>query len=225
MMNDAGKYSADEYVRLGQMMGDAGYAKEAILAFTQAQDKIAKLPPDQQTASRPLIERSLFGAAEAYYIAKQYPEAIQAVTELLAKFPQSGLYYDAKFLQGEAFRDAGQLQNAVAALSDVFKFASDPRLINRATMTLADIQVKNNDLLDAFASYQRVALLTDRNNPEFRPIIEDAMFKSVELGFQLGRYKDVIETCDDYILLFSQGQHIQTIRRLRGESEMKAVGQ
>jgi tetratricopeptide (TPR) repeat protein len=225
MMNDAGKYSADEYVRLGQMMGDAGYAKEAIQAFAQAQDKISKLPQDQQAASRSLIERSLYGAAQAYFNAKQYPEAIQAVTELLAEFPKSGLYYDAKFLQGEAFRDAGQLQNAVAALSDVFKFASDPRLINRATMTLAEIQVKNNDLLDAFASYQRVALLTDRNNQEYRPIIEDAMFKSVELGFQLGRYKDVIETCDDYILLFSQGQHIETIRRLRGESVLKSAGQ
>jgi tetratricopeptide (TPR) repeat protein len=223
MMDNAATYSAEEYVRLGQMMGDAGYAKEAIEAFSQAQSKINALPTDQQTAARPMIERALYGIAQAYATAKQYPEAIQAVDELLTKYPQSGLFYDAKFLQGEAFRDSDQLQSAVTALSDVFRYASDPKLINRATMTLAEIQMKNGDMVDAFASLQRVALLGDRNNPEYRPIIEEAMIKSVELGAQLARHKDVIETCDDYIALFPQGKHIETIRRLRGEAILKSA--
>jgi len=223
MMNDAGKYSAEEYVRLGQMMGDAGYAKEAIQAFTEAQRKIAQLPEDQKEAAKPVIERALFGVAQAYVTSKQYAEAIQAVDELLTKYPKSGLFYDAKFLQGEAYRDSDQLNNAVSALSDVFRYASDSKLINRATMTLAEIQVKNGDLVDALASYQRLAMLGDRNNPEFRPVIEEAMIKGIELATQLNRHKEVIESCDDYILIFPQGKNIETVRRLRGEAVLKSV--
>jgi len=223
MMGNSQTYAPDEFVRLGQMMGEAGYSKEAIRAFSEAQTKISTLPADQQTAMRPVIERSLFGIAQSYYKAQQYTDAIRAVDELMAKYPQSGLFYEAKFLQGEAYRDAGQLANAVTALSEVFRYATDSALINRATLTLAEVQVKNGDLVDALASYQRIALLTDRTKPEFRPMIEDAMVKSIELGNQLNRYKEVIENCDDYIQVFPQGEHIEMIRKLRGEAMLKSA--
>lgn len=223
MMATPDQYAADEYVRLGQMMGDAGYAKEAIEAFNQAQGKIMKLPEAEQANSRPLIERSLFGIAQAYYKAGQFIEAIQAVNELLTRYPQSGLFYEAKFLQGEAFRDNNQLADAVTALSDVFRFASDPALINRANRTLADIQTKNGDLMDALATWQRMALLSDRTKAENLPMIEEALARSVELATQLERHKEVIESADDYMELFPQGPNIETIRRLRGEAVLKSA--
>ena len=224
MMSQSDRYQADEFVRLGQMMGDAGYAKEAIRAFQEVQKKIDAMPMDQQTTSRALIERSLFGIAQAYYKAGQFNEAIQSVTELLAKYPQSGLFYEAKFLQGEAFRDAGQHANAVAALSDVFRFASDPNLINRATLTLAQVQRRHGELVEALASYQRLALLSDRTKAENRPMIEDAMLASVEVAGELNRHQDVIDTSDDYIGLFPQGKYIETIRSMRNNAILKSAG-
>ena len=224
MMGMPDQYAADEYVRLGQMMGDAGYAKEAIEAFNQAQGKIARLPEAEQANARPLLERSLFGIAQAYYKAGQFPEAIQAVSDLMARYPQSGLFYEAKFLQGEALRDSGRLPDAVIALSDVFRFASDPALINRANRTLADIQTRNGDLVDALATWQRMALLSDRSKPENLPMIEEALFRSIELATQLERHKEVIESADDYLALFPQGPNIVTVRRLRGESVLKSAG-
>ncbi len=223
MMATPDQYAADEYVRLGQMMGDAGYAKEAIEAFNQAQVKITRLPEAEQANNRPLIERSLFGIAQAYYKAGQFSEAIQAVNELLTRYPQSGLFYEAKFLQGEAFRDNNQLADAVTALSDVFRFASDAALINRANRTLADIQTKNGDLMDALATWQRMALLSDRSKAENLPMIEEALARSVEIATQLERHKEVIESADDYLELFPQGPNIETIRRLRGEAVLKSA--
>lgn len=223
MMATPDQYAADEYVRLGQMMGDAGYAKEAIEAFNQAQIKITRLPEAEQANNRPLIERSLFGIAQAYYKAGQFPEAIQAVNELLTRYPQSGLFYEAKFLQGEAFRDNNQLADAVTALSDVFRFASDAALINRANRTLADIQTRNGDLMDALATWQRMALLSDRTKSENLPMIEEALARSVELATQLERHKEVIESADDYMALFPQGPNIETVRRLRGEAVLKSA--
>ena len=223
MMENAQIYPPEDFVRLGQMMGEAGYAKEAIQAFQEVQRKVGRLPQEQQDASRPLIERSLFGIAQAYYKAGQYPEAVQSVEELMTRYPQSGLFYEAKFLQGEAFRDDGKHQQAVAALSDVFRFATDSALINRATLTLADIQRKHGDLVSALASYQRLALLSDRTRTDLRPMIEDALFASIEIAAELNRHKDVIENCDEYIQLFPQGKKITDVRRLRGEAILKSA--
>jgi len=223
MMENTQIYPPEDFVRLGQMMGDAGYSKEAIQAFQEVQRKVGRLPQEEQEKSRPLIERSLFGIAQAYYKAGQFAESIQSVDELMTRYPQSGLFYEAKFLQGEAYRDAGQHQNAVAALSDVFRFATDSALINRATLALAEIQRKHGDLVSALASYQRLALLSDRTRTDLRPMIEDALFASVEIAAQLERHKDVIENCDEYIQLFPQGKNIETIRRLRGEAILKSA--
>jgi len=218
MMENTAIYPADEFVRLGQLMLDAGFATEAIEAFKVVQNKVGQLPEDQQTAQRPLLERSLFGIAQSYYATNQYTEAIQAVDELMTRYPQSGLFYEAKFLQGEAYRDAGQYNNAVTALSDVFRYASDAALINRANQTLAEVQRLNGDLVEALASYQRIALLTDRTSTENLGLIEVSMFASVEIAGELKKYDQVILACDDYMKLFPQGTYIENVRKLRGEA-------
>jgi len=223
MMTESERYRAGEFVRLGQLMLNAEYSKEAIEAYQEVQNKVARLPEEEQEESRPLIERSLYGIARSYYAAKQYIESIQAVDELMAKYPQSGLFYEAKFLQGEAYRDAGQYANAVKALSDVFRYATDSELINRATLTLADIQRQNGDLVDALASYQRIALLADRTRTDTLPVIEGAMFSSIQLASELQRWEDVIINCEDYMKLFPKGQYREQVRKLRGEAVLKAA--
>lgn len=223
MMRETDRFQADEFVRLGLMMGEAGYAKEAIRAFQETQRKISALPQERQDASRPLIERSLFGIAQAFYRAEQYNEAIQAAEDLLTRFPQSGLFYDAKFLQGEAYREAGRHQEAVAALSDVFRFAQDSDLINRATLTLAEVQRRHGDLVEALASYQRLALLTDRTRADLRPLIEDSLLASIEIAGQLERHGVVIENADEYLQMFPQGRYLETVRRARADAILKSA--
>lgn len=223
MMNDSPRYKAEEFIRLGQLMLDAGYSTEAIEAYQEVQKKVAALPAAEQEASRPLIERSLIGIARSYYAAKKYPETIKAVQELMTRYPKSGLFYDAMFLQGEAYRDDGQLANAVNALSEVFRFATEPALITRATFTLGEIQRKNGDLTDALASYQRIALLSDRTKPENLANIETAIIISIEIAAELGRHPDVISNCDDYMKLFPQGKSIEQVRRMRGEAVLKSA--
>jgi len=223
MMHDSARYQPEEFVRLGAMMSDAAYAEQAIRAFREAQSKIASLPADQQESSRPVIERSLFGIARAYQTSGQHAEAVKAIDDLLNRFPKSGLYYDAKFLQGEAYRDSAKYPAAVQALSDVFKYASDSALINRATMTLAEIQRKHGDKTEALASYQRVALLTDRTKPDDRSFIEDALLASVEVAMELGRFRDVITNADEYETLFPDGRYKEAIRSARRDAVMKSA--
>jgi tetratricopeptide (TPR) repeat protein len=218
MMSESARFQPEEFIRLGIMMGDAGYAREAISAFSEVQKKVQALPAAEQEAKRPLIERALFGGAQAYYKAERYEEAIQTAQELLTRYPQSGLFYEAKFIECEAYRDLGRNQEAVTALNDVINFATDSALINRATVTLAGIQRNHGELTEALASYQRLALLADRNDPANLPLIESAFLASVEIAAELQRYQDVIANADDYAELFPQGQHIETIRAKRREA-------
>lgn len=221
MMKETDRYGADEFIRLGLMMGDAGFAKEAIRAFQEVQLKVSRLPADQQEGSRVLLERSLYGSAQAFRKSGQNKEAIEAANELLTRFPKSGLFYDAKFLQGEAYRDNGQFHEAVEALSDVFRYASNPELINQATLTLAEVQRSNGELVEALASYQRLALLTDRTKADLRPMIEDSLVKSIEIAKGLDRWQVVLDSADEYIDLFPKGEQLEAVRKARSEAVLK----
>ncbi len=224
MMSESARFQPDEFVRLGLMMGDAGYAGEAIRAFNEVQHKIGQMPMQQQETMRPLIERALFGSAQAYQKAGQFPQAVKAADELLTRYPQSGLFYEAKFIQGEAYRDSGQFAEAVNALSDVFRFATDSALINRATITLAGVQRQHGDLNEALASYLRLALLADRTQTQLRPMIEEALLAGVEIASELNRYDVVIENADEYLGLFPQGRFLDVIRSARADAIMKSAG-
>lgn len=223
MMNESDRYQAEEFIRLGVMMGDAGYANEAIRAFQEVQKKVGALPEDAKEKQRPLIERSLFGSAQAFFKANQFEDAIRSAQELLTRYPQSGLFYETKFIECEGYRALGRHQEAVLALNDVIRFASDSVLINRATVMLAGIQRQHGELNEALASYQRIALLVDRNKPENRPVIEDAFFASAEIAAELGRHADVVTNADDYAQLFPQGQYLEQIRSLRREALLKSA--
>ena len=214
MLTGGGQYTADQFVRIGQMMLDGGQYPEAIKAF----EKI-----ETMTEERTLLERSLYGLGRALYETKQYTEAIKALESMLERYPKSGLFYGSKFMLGEAYRETQRLDDAVKALSDVFRSSSDPMLINRASMALGAIQILQGDKMGALASYQRVALLTDTSKPEFRPLVEESLVKAIDLAMELGRYQDVQDSCDQYLKDFPAGDKIEVVRKAKADAKLKAA--
>ncbi|HMP72438.1 MAG TPA: tetratricopeptide repeat protein [Kiritimatiellia bacterium] len=229
MVADAERYSPNEFLRIGQLMIDNGFANEAIKAFDQ-------VPRD---GDRSLVERALFGVARAHQAAgikavgegrqaeavASFDRAIAAVDDMLEKFPRSGLFFEAKFLIGEAHRDAGRFHEAVEALRDVFNFGQDQAQLDRATMALAAVQRGHGDLVGALASYQRLVLLSDPSKPDLRPKIEEAAVASVEIARELSRWQTVVDAADQYLNIFPQGQHVAAMRRARGEAILRLAEQ
>jgi len=214
MLTGGGQYTADQFVRIGQMMLDGGQHAEAVKAFVKI---------ETMTEERTMLERSLYGLGRAHYALKEYPEAIKALESLMERYPKSGLFYDAKFMLGEAYRETQRLDDAFKALSDVFRSASDAMLINRASLALGAIQIQQGDKTGALASYQRVALLTDVSKPEFRPLVEESLVKSIELAMELGRYQDVQDSCDQYLKDFPAGANIEAVRKAKADARLKAA--
>jgi len=47
--------------------------------------------------------------------------------------------------------------------------------------------------------------------------------ESIDLGMELERYPDVLDSCEQYMAAFPEGSRIEDARRLRGEARMKAA--
>lgn len=222
MMANAASYKPDEFTRIGQLMIDAKLYEQAIQAFRFVMQNPKIVQTKDLPESRALLERSLFGLGRAHFEMKQYNQAIAALDQLMKDYPKSGLFYEAKFLMGESYGELGQVGEASLALGDIFRFAGDQELINRASMKLAHIQLKAGDKTGALASYQRIALLSDPNKPEQRPLIEEAIRLGLPIAMELGRFKDALESCDQYLKLFPTSEKVGEIRRIRAEANLKA---
>ena len=215
MLTGGGSYSPDKFARIGQLMLDAKQYPEAIKAFGRA--------VKSTTEDRNILEMSYYGLGRAYYEEKDYLNSINALENLMAKYPRSGLFYEAKFTLGNAYRQVGSLSNAVTALSDVFRYADKPTLINKASYDLGMIQKELGQKEAALASFLRVALLADPNDPELRPLIEKSLLEAIALAVELGKYQDAVDACDQYMKLFPTGSGLEAVRKYKADLKMKIM--
>ena len=216
MLANSKAYSADEFTRIGQLMLDAKLYPEAVKAFTHVRGS---------TEERALLERALFGLGSAYYAQKDYPNAVEALEEMMQRYPKSGLFYDAKFTLGRAYRETGRLDDAVKAMTDVFKFADTPVLLNQASYDLGMIQKEQGDKVAALASFLRIGLLADPENPELRPLVEKSLLESINIGMELERYDDVQDSAELYLKIFPEGEAVAMVRQVRQDARLRAAQQ
>lgn len=214
MLANSKAYSADEFTRIGQLMFDAGQYPEAVRAFEHVRGA---------TEERALLERALFGIGRSYYEQKDYAKAIEALEEMMKRYPKSGLFYEAKFTLSRAYRETGRLDDAIQAVTDVSKYADTTLLLNQASMDLGMIQREKGDKVAALASFLRIGLLADPNNPDLRPLVERSLIMSIELALELERYADVEDSGELYLKLFPAGEKIDWVRQTRADARLKAA--
>lgn len=222
MAQDTGRYAPDEFARIGQLMIDAKLYDEALEAFRIVTENPQVQATKDTPASRALLERALFGVGSANFARGNFEEAAKALERLLQEYPRSGLFFEARFMLGEAYAAQRNFLASSQSLSDIFRFSNDPVQINRASMKLAEVQLLANDKTGALASYQRVALLSDPTKPEQRPFIQEALQRSIPLAMELNRFKDALDSSDQFLQLFPTSDKVPEIRRLRAEAALRA---
>ncbi len=215
MMAAGDKFTPDQYTRAGQIMLDAQMYPEAIQVYQKA---VATGGTD-----RKVLEGALFGLGSAYYNQKNYQEAVKSLDDLMTRYPLSPLFFDAKFMLGDAYKEIGNYSNAVMALRDVFKMAQNQDLRTKADFALGNILKKQGDKPAALASFLRIALLSDPNNPTLRPIIEKSLLESIDVGLEMGRTQDVLDSCDQYLKVFPSGDQVKFVRQKKEEARLKGV--
>lgn len=223
------KFSLDQIVRMGDLLRGAGLHAEAAEAY--------EIVRRNEMADRVQLEPALFGLGTSLYELKRYPECVSALQELITKFPRSALFYQAQFLLGRAFREMDRPADAEAALSEVFRFATDPVLIATANLELAEIQLRQarrlaaenrvkesrEQIQAALASYFRIVNSSDPKNAKVRSMVEQALLASVPLYMEIGDFNAAVEECEQYLTLFPDGSHAATFRRWREEARLRAA--
>ncbi len=211
-------YTPDQFVRIGQWFLDGEKYAAAVRAF----DKVLA----SGTNDRALLERSLYGLGVAAYRTGDRDKAIEKLEDLMTRYPRTGLFFSARTLLSQAYREQGKYPEAVATLNEIFKIATDPVDVNHANMELARVyrefaaKLKQENkaaaaaepLRQAAASYERVILLGNMGNEKIRPMIEEALREVVAVYEEAGMFAEGIDACERYLQRFADRPAAAEIR-------------
>jgi TolA-binding protein len=214
MLADAAHYSIEEFVRVGQAMLDKEQWKQASEAFGRVVGK---------TEERMYLERALYGIGAAKYALKDYEGAVASLNDLMTRWPNSGLFYQAKFMLARANIASGDLSAAKIALNDVFRYATEPELLNDASLVYADVLMQGDEKTQALATYKRMEYFSSQNmkTEKARAQISTAILAGMALAEELGRTADVIDSCDKYLQLYPTGPQVSAVRDKRQTAAMR----
>lgn len=209
MAANAGRYSEDEFVRVGMAMQDAGLWPETLRAFEQVLAKGSASESNQQ--------RAYYGIGLSAYESNQDSKVTEAINTLLQNYPNTSFLYPARFLLARASLRAGDTESAKAALKEVFDYAKDSELVNEANLLLADILMREGNDLEAYGAYQRIELFNSGNmkTPREREQVATAILRGIELAKKMGRSAEVVESADTFLRLFQHHAKVPEVRRDR----------
>lgn len=226
MFAATGKYTPTQFLQAGMAMLDQGVHDMAARALRETL-KGAK--------ERPVRDAALFGVARACIATGDFRGAADAVETLVKENPATGYMVEASFLQSRSLAELakaesqssvrfGLFNEAVKAMNRGRKFMKTPEDRARSDVELAEIQLLMGNRNDAVASFQRIILLSDSDNPKVRPFVERAFETVAPLLFEQGLFQDVVDDVDIYLTKFPKGRLATQARQWRDEAQRKMIG-
>ncbi len=218
MLANPASYSVDEFARVGQAMLEKAQWSESASAFEQVNGK---------TEDRALLERALYGIGAARFELGDAAGAVKSLDDLMTRWPNSGLFYQAKFMMARANLTLGDFTAAKLVLNDVFKYAREPELINDASLVYASILRQEGDQVGALSTYKRMEYFNSQNmkTEKERAQVQTAILAAVELGKEMGKNTDVLESCDMYLKLYPTSSKVNEIRQTRNTASLKVAAE
>ncbi len=219
MLADPGGFPPEHFLRIGLVMLDQGLYGEAAQALDLS---IVQLRAEGGLESNPGMEqRALLGAARAWLAQDDPDKAIAYANTLMERYPQSAFFYEMRFVLGQAYGRQGQTDRAIEVMREVFQRATDPLLMNRATLALGRIQEAGGQTAEALASYQRIVLLADANDSALQAIFETALGRSVVLLAQMERWRETLETARLYNNRYPEGAERLAVRQAQTRARVQ----
>ena len=171
---------------------------------------------DKQTAIP--VARVLYSLGVASLQDKKYNDCVNYLEKLLADYPRTAYYFDAKFALAEA-RGSTQTPDwdgLEKDLSDIRLNATDPAVVNKATCLYAEALQKSGDAsktASVLSCYQ-IVLLADPTIPANREWLERALYGAAKIYSAEGNREKTAETVKRYQELFSGGRFAAEMGKL-----------
>lgn len=215
-------FDPPKFLKAAQVLLDAREYETAVQLFAEA----------RKTKDAALWQVATVGLGKAQLGAGQYEAAVKEFEAFLEKYPKSFNMIEVNLMLSRAYAELGKktadparakelFNKSFAAMSKVRQFAREPEMMIKTDLELAGIQVMMDDKRAALASYQRILLFADANNPKVRPHIETAFGRSLPMFRDVGMFDGMLEACENYMKNFPQGLHIVKARQGRDEAKAK----
>ena len=146
-----------------------------------------------------------------------------SLDKLMAKWPNSALFYQAKFMLARANLALNELSAAKTVLNDVFRYAREPELVNDASLLYADVLLKGGDQTGALATYKRMEFFGSQamKSEKERRQIGQAILAAIDLAAEMGKPADVLESCDKFLQLYPTSSKVNEVRQKRTAASFK----
>lgn len=167
---------------------------DAAVSLAASRELLARTAPAAGGPPR-VREQALFRAGQACLALKACEDALEHFSSLLAEFPRTGYFFDARFGMAEARRckTPPDPAGALADLGEVIRFAQDQAQTNRALCLTGETLLDQGDprsTQQAAARFQQVVLLADPVVPGNAPWLERAIAGSARAFHRLGQTAD-----------------------------------
>ncbi len=211
-------FPPEHFLRIGLLLLEHNQPNEASASLELA---VTKLRQAGTIGQEPAMEqRALLGMAKAWLALRRFDKSAEAANDLATRYPLSAFFYEMRFVLAQAYLGLEQTDKATEVLREIFTRASDQTLINKATLALARIQEAAGNHAEALASYQRIVLLADVNDPDVRPLFETALGRSAVLQAETARWQEVMETARQYQERFPQGPEALEVRKALNRAQV-----
>lgn len=206
MLEDKKAYGYEVYIATGEGLLSAHQYALSETAFSAV----------PLTAERKWIERAQVGIAACQFGAENFEASFQTLEKLLAKFPDTGRFYDARLMQARCLVQINRMEEAVVLYAEVVSAKQNYVVSFEMAQVLALPE-------EQLAAYQRIALLADPETPQNRPLIADSIVASLPLCLELHKYKLAISSCEQFETVFPEHELLPTIGNFRREAERALV--
>ena len=221
MLGNTKAYSASQFLRASRVLLEAKEYEAAKAMFTEA----------MKSPEPSVLQAATVGYAQALNGVGDYDNAINVYTNFLAKNPKSGYLIDINMALSRAYAEQAKkalpdvakakpyFDKAYMAMGKVRQYAREPEILINADYEMALIQLMQGEKLPAMASLVKILDFADYSNMKVRPYVEKAFEAALPLMKELGRYKDMIETCETYLKQFPQGRLVNKARQGRDDAK------
>jgi TolA-binding protein len=213
-----------QFLRVGRIMMENGQPDTALKFLERA-----------RTGAEPEIwQLATLQMGQVYEANSNFPAAVKTIEDLFQKHSNTAYTVDACFILSRGYARIGSKEPPGAARDAAFANASkamrrlrtvsrDPEVRARSDLEIGDLQRLEGKKDDAVASYMRMLLVADANNPKVRPCIEKAFEAVIPLLTENRRWSDIVDACGTYLDMFPNGRLVSQARQWRDDAKLKVM--
>jgi TolA-binding protein len=136
--------------------------------------------------------------------------------------PQTGYFFDAQLLLGEATLACGDADTAAAALGEVFRLDRDADRRRQANFLLAQVQAAQGRMDAAYASYLRLALHPDpTRDPDTAPLYRRSTLEALTLAGNAGDWETVVVLAEKFLVAWPNDPDGTAVRQKRNRARVE----